>query len=212
MSHRESEQLRLSIASEHLSIGASWQRITLIIIANFIGVGVLSMPHAASLLGWAPFGAFLVFMIMGSWFSGNLYAQLYIHSGSNGRWGVLPDAAYEAFGRAGEICVRTAVYVYMFGVCVVFHLTCTGALADLFFDLPVCKPYWAAAVAGSVVIMLQVRQMRDVGIFAAVGVVTIVVPCVIILVKLLAIDSREPLPTQWVATNGSVCSRGPPTQ
>ena len=108
-----SSRLRLSTASEIFALGASWQRIAAVIVANMLGTGVLSIPHSASVLGWLPFALVLSILTVGALLSGKLFAQLYDAAGSGGRWSVLSDAAHESHGYFGELVVSSVVYVYM---------------------------------------------------------------------------------------------------
>lgn len=52
---------------------ASWIGITAIIIANFMGTGILSLGFSAAALGWFPFVAMLAICCAGATYSGNLY-------------------------------------------------------------------------------------------------------------------------------------------
>ena len=59
-----------------------------------------------------------------------------------------------------------------------------------------------------VLTFLQIRNMREIGCLAIVGVITILVPCTIILVKLLCEKDRTAMPTEWVARNSSLVDKG----
>jgi proton-coupled amino acid transporter len=165
--------------------GTSWQRICAIIIANMLGTGVLSMPYAASVMGWIPAAVLLLAFAMAALYSGLLYARLYqaVPQAKS-----LTDIATIAWGQRGKRVVGTVAYVYIGGVTVIFHLTATLAINAVFYDVAGLKCAWVASagVAALMLLLLQVRDMGDVGALAAAGTVAIAAPLVIILVVLIS--------------------------
>ncbi len=61
----------------------SWPRISAIIVASMLGTGVLSLPYAASVLGWLPFILANLVFCTGALYSGSLYARLFQHHPSS---------------------------------------------------------------------------------------------------------------------------------
>ena len=90
----------------------SWYKISFVIVANFLGTGVLSLPHATASLGWIFAYVALFVCTMGALFSGVLFSRL------NDRFPearVYADVAREAWGQRGDSLVRATSYTYMGG-------------------------------------------------------------------------------------------------
>lgn len=176
------------------SAGTSWTRICAIMVANILGTGVLSLPHAAAVLGWAPFLITLALMSVGALWSGSLYARMYQAAPTSK---VLADVAGTAFGKTGRNIVSAVVYFYISGVTILFQLTSTLALQQL--DTSLCLPYLAIPVAILVLLQLQIREMHHVGALAIVGSISILVPCVIVLYDILSSPPQPGTRTEIIA-------------
>lgn len=188
--------------------GVPWRVISAVITANMLGIGVLSLPFAASVLGWIPFGVCLVLAAVGAQCSGQLFSLLYLDAlARDCDWRVMADAGLDAYGTSGQRLVRGVAYFYMGGVVVIIHLTATTAVATVFRELGECDVVWSAAVGCVALAALQVRQMRHIGALALLGVVTIVVPCTLTLWSVV-IEHPEPAPTEWFGTNATLLQKG----
>ena len=66
------------------------------------------------------------------------------------------------------------------GVLVAFHLTCTIALEQTFYNSEICAPYWSLLVAAVLLILGQIRSLNEVGSLAVIGSFAIVVPIVLV--------------------------------
>jgi len=64
----------------------SWPKISYIIVANFLGAGVLSIPFAASQLGYILFVAFLTAVYLESLLSGKAFYASFQPPSSRARW------------------------------------------------------------------------------------------------------------------------------
>ena len=82
--------------------GTSWVKIALIIVTNFLGAGVLSLPFAASSLGYLAFLIVLVIVFGLALLSGRSYAMVY-RALPDSR--AMSDVGRAAFGRRGEVAV-----------------------------------------------------------------------------------------------------------
>ena len=155
----------------------SWFKISFVIVANFLGTGVLSLPYATASLGWVFAYVALVVCTLGALFSGVIFSRL------NDRFPearVYADVAREAWGARGDTLVRAVSYTYMGGVLVAFHLTCTIALEKTFYSSGICAPYWSLVVAGVLLALAQIRSLNEVGSLAIVGSIAIIVPIVLV--------------------------------
>ena len=98
----------------------SWPKIAYIIVANFLGAGVLSIPFAASQLGYVLFVAFLTAVYLASLLSGKaFYAAFQALPKSR----ALSDIGKACYGNCGETTVRFFQYLYMSLVLIILHLT-----------------------------------------------------------------------------------------
>ena len=88
-------------------------KIALIIVTNFLGTGVLSMPFAAAQLGYFTFVAILTVVYAAALLSGRAYGLVYRARPSSR---AMSDIGREAYGPRGELVVRVVQYVYMCGV------------------------------------------------------------------------------------------------
>ena len=111
-----------------------------------------------------------------AFFSGALFAKL---REANPDAHVYADIGHTAYGLVGSRIVRTCAYVYMGGVLVAFHLTCTIALYNV-WGSGVCTYSWSAVLAVFTMILVQVRGLKDVGFIAVVCAIAIIVPCIIV--------------------------------
>ena len=155
----------------------AWFKISFVIIANFLGTGVLSLPYATASLGWVFAYVALIVCTLGALFSGILFSRL------NERFPearVYADVAREAWGPRGDTLVRACSYTYMGGVLVAFHLTCTIALEQTFYTSGVCAPYWSLLVAILLLVLAQIRSLNEVGSLAIIGSIAIIVPIVLV--------------------------------
>mmetsp|Transcript_12830 Transcript_12830/g.38374 ORF Transcript_12830/g.38374 Transcript_12830/m.38374 type:complete len:443 (+) Transcript_12830:127-1455(+) len=145
-----------------------WTKIAYIIIAYFLGAGVLSLPFAASQLGYLLFGVALVLVYLASLLSARAYAACYeAHPVSR----ALSDVAKEAYGKRAETGTRILAYVFMTLVCVILHLTCSISLEHV--APGGCAVFYSLAVAVAIVLLLQVRDMSEIGTLSIIGVITI---------------------------------------
>ena len=163
-----------------------WVKITLIIVTNFLGTGVLSMPFAASQLGCVAFGGLLSLIFLAALLSGRAYARLF-RALPESR--AMADVGRAAYGDRGECVVRVVQYVYMCGVLVIFHLTCAVSLGRIFPG--VCQVAASGAVAGCALCVLQLREMAHVGSLSVVGTGGILV-CIGVVLAILPLRGVRP--------------------
>lgn len=161
--------------------GTTWQRIAAVIVANMLGTGVLSLAFAASVMGWVPFLLALFIFAFGGLYSGLLFARLFEYDPS---CQVLADVGKLAYGKWGENFTRVVAYVYIGGVTVIFHLTAALAIQQVFEGVEICKVLCSVIVLAVVLAFSQMREFHSVGLLAAVGVGTIIVPCITVIAVL----------------------------
>ena len=111
--HGEGEDHKDHPDGLHAPPTATWQRVTAVIVANMLGTGVLSLPFAASVLGWVPFLAILCLVTAVALYSGDLLARLFAVVPEAL---VMADVARASHGRRGETFTRVVAYAYIAGV------------------------------------------------------------------------------------------------
>ena len=160
-----------------------WLKITAIIVTNFLGTGLLSLPKATADLGWVGGYLTLAACTAGAFFSGNIFAKI---READTTVKVYADVGRIAFGDRGSKLVRTLAYVYMTGVVVAFHLTCTIALYNVAGEKAggVCVYSWSAIIAISMILIAQVRDLNEVGWISIVGAIAIIVPSILVCITL----------------------------
>ena len=164
---------------EPVKAGTSWQKIGLIIITNFLGAGVLSLPYAASNLGYGLFLGLLVLVGLAAVLSGRAFNVAYL-AVPEAR--VMSDVARAALGRRAESVVRCVQYGYMCGVLVIFHLTAAIALGRAVGGG--CAVLLSACVAAAALSAMQARDMSIIGTLSMVGTTCIFIYIGLILVLL----------------------------
>ena len=164
----------------------TWVKIALIIVTNFLGAGVLSLPFSASSLGYLAYGVALVSIFAVSLLSGRAFSACF-RARPESR--MMSDVAREAFGPRGERLVRYVQYFYMCGVLVIFHLTCAIALRRAAGGG--CAVLMSAIVGACALVAMQARSTSTLGTLSALGTVCILVYIGIILV-LLPVRGRRP--------------------
>mmetsp|Transcript_23706 Transcript_23706/g.76156 ORF Transcript_23706/g.76156 Transcript_23706/m.76156 type:complete len:450 (+) Transcript_23706:1174-2523(+) len=179
---------------------ASWQRVTFVIITSFLGAGVLSLPYSASRLGWVIFNIALGVVAVGSVVASDCYGRLY---SVRPKAKVFADIAREVYGARFERIFRFAVYVYIGGIVIIFHLTSTISLSEVVGG---CESYLGLICGGLAFVALQARSMHDLSGIAIIGSIAILVPCFIILVALPTRGRRKGAQTEvfWPATSSLV--------
>ena len=164
----------------------TWVKIALIIVTNFLGAGVLSLPFSASSLGYLAYGVALVSIFAVSLLSGRAFSACF-RARPESR--MMSDVAREAFGPRGERLVRYVQYFYMCGVLVIFHLTCAIALRRAAGGG--CAVLMSAIVGACALVAMQARSTSTLGTLSALGTGCILVYIGIILV-LLPVRGRRP--------------------
>jgi len=162
----------------------SWPKIAYIIVANFLGAGVLSIPFAASQLGYVLFVAFLTAVYLASLLSGKAFYAAFTALPKSR---ALSDIGKACYGAAGETTVRFFQYLYMSLVLIILHLTCAISLGRIIPGL--CVVIYSIIVAGVMITLLQVRDMSEVGTLSLVGTATILIVVLIALIGLPIKDS-----------------------
>jgi len=213
--HAYSEQPNHScVDSKSLGVtgGTEWWQSLLVILASLIGVGVLSLPEAIATLGWVPGLVALVLCGIASLWSGYMYTHLVLavpHAQ------VMPDVGEAAYGRPGRIATMAMGYAYIAGVGIVYHLTASQALQQVFAGVPhlECQPTTGFIFAILMILPLQAQSMHAVSCLSALGTLMILVALAIVGAKLVAAGRfpgartvlMEPFSTQHWAAGVTCC-------
>ena len=182
----------------HQTGKASWERVTFVIITSFLGAGVLSLPYAASRLGWVIFFVSLIVVAVGSVVSSDCYGRLYQ---VQPKAKVFADIAREVYGKRFERIFRVAVYVYIGGIVIIFHLTSTISLSEVAGGG--CDAYLGLIVGALAFVALQARSMHDLSGIAMIGAGAILIPCVILVIAFPVRGRRHGASTDlfWPSTS-----------
>jgi len=164
--------------------GTEWWQSLLIILASLVGVGVLSLPEAIATLGWVPGLIALMLCAFASLWSGHMYTRLVL-AVPHAR--VLADVADAAYGKPGRIATMVLGYTYIAGVGVVYHLTASKALQQIFAGVPIleCQPTSGLMFAIVMIFPLQAQSMHAVSCLSVIGTATIAVALIIVAIKLV---------------------------
>jgi len=166
---------------EHAKSG--WMGITMIIIASFVGTGVLSLGFAAAAIGWIPTMFVIVICASGAYYSGMLYYRLYCVVPTAK---VLADVGMFAHGRRGEQLVIAVAYTYLGGIVIVFHLTTASAFKNIFYDANVCTVIWSILGGFLSLGLAQFRDIHEIGGLAIFGAISIFIPVIVVFSVLIA--------------------------
>jgi len=199
----------VDVESAQPDLRMSWFSASLLIVANMMGTGVLSLPYALSQLGWVPYFVLFAVFSTGAAISGITYSRLYENRKSD--WVVIADAGFEAYGRMGSFFVQHVAYVYLGGCTIIYNVTAQDALAQTFkgYGIMPCDWLWGVVVAATVALVVQCRSSSSVPWWiAAIGVLTILGPCIAIVVYVLMTPPENPVPTELFAQDATMVHRG----
>ena len=132
-------------------------------------------------------------------YSGLLFSQLGAKV-PNAR--VYEDFAVASLGKHGRWLVYSTVYLVIFLDPIIFHLTATQSLQQIFYQKNM--PLWVAGVAVSV-IMLPLSQLQDIGdvsLVSIIGTIGMLTSVVIATLKLLMMEVKGPRHHEVVHSDG----------
>jgi amino acid permease len=186
---------------------SSWVNAYAIITASLIGIGVLGLPQAFSVLGWGPSMACLLFFALGAMYSGTLLTRLVVRV--RPRPQVYADLGEAAFGLIGRRVVMVLGYTYLTGTIISIHLTAAIALQQwvlgtfgLLLRLVTCSVSFAAIALP----ILQVRTLHTLSWSAGVlGIICILIPVVTLCILL---EQEKPEDTTVMVATGSYAVLG----
>ena len=133
---------------------ATWQQIAVVIIAEVVGVGVLSLPVAVAKVGW--FGGVTLLLLM---FPLNVYTALLLWRARRPFPNAISmmDLSQCTVGRTFSGIVAVSVFAKVSTGLGAYLLTAAHALAGTFYDVDACLSTWGLAV---VVILMAPMQLR----------------------------------------------------
>ena len=169
---------------------ASLQTISLLMIADVVGVGVLSLSEAVAQLGWG-LGIFMLITM----YPLNVYTGILQWKARN----VWPSSVTytglvkNAFGKERSSWFHVVWFVYIFCFLGDYLLSAGKTLGMLFYDLRICLPVWSAIAAiGFILPLHQLRTLSSLSEVVLVNVFTITVALLITLGYLWS-TGRPPL-------------------
>lgn len=151
------------------------------------GLGILTLPADFARLGWAIGLGLVLLFCLGMIYSGLLFSQLGRRL-PNAR--VYEDLATASMGKHGRWLVYFTVYLVIFLDPIIFHLTATQSLQQIFYQKNV--PLWVAGVTVSVIMLplSQIQHIGDVSLISIIGTVGMVTSVVIATFKLLMMEVK----------------------
>ena len=156
-------------------------------VAEMFGLGILTLPADFARLGWAVGLGLVLLFCLGMMYSGLLFSQL---GAKVPTARVYEDFAAASLGKHGRWLVYSTVYLVIFLDPIIFHLTATQSLQQIFYQKSV--PLWVSGVVVSV-IMLPLSQLQDIGevaLISIIGTVGMMTAVVIATLKLLMMDVK----------------------
>lgn len=174
--------------------GMSLTATCLVMIADIVGVGVLSLGSAVALLGWIP--GIIILLLM---YPINVYTGLYL-SETRQAWPTsmtYQELAHNSGGRCFGLFAGVLNYLYIGAMLADYALTAGLTLGMVFYDVEICLPVWSAIAVFGVILPMQ--QYRSLGALWWVLVINVVSLTLSIFVALGYLWSSGPAP--WGAEN-----------
>ncbi|KAL3140245.1 hypothetical protein ABBQ38_004517 [Trebouxia sp. C0009 RCD-2024] len=179
--------------------GSGWILTMFVMVAEMFGLGILTLPADFARLGWAIGLGLVLLFCLGTMYSGLLFSQL----GSKVPHArVYEDFAAASLGKHGRWLVYSTVYLVIFLDPIIFHLTATQSLQQIFYQKNV--PLWVAGLAVSA-IMLPLSQLQDIGdvsLVSILGTLGMLTSVVIATLKLLMMEVKGPRQHEAVHSDG----------
>lgn len=166
---------------------SGWVLTMFVMVAEMFGLGILTLPADFARLGWAIGLGLVLLFCLGTIYSGLLFSQL---GAKVPHARVYEDFAEASLGKHGRWLVYCTVYLVIFLDPIIFHLTATQSLQQIFYQKNM--PLWVAGVAVSV-IMLPLSQLQDIGdvsLVSVIGTIGMLTSVVIATLKLLMMDVK----------------------
>ena len=183
----------------HRSRGSGWILTMFVMVAEMFGLGILTLPADFARLGWAVGLGLVLLFCLGTAYSGLLFSQLGAKV-PNAR--VYEDFAAASLGKHGRWLVYCTVYLVILLDPVIFHLTATQSLQQVFYKQNV--PLWVTGIVVSV-IMLPLSQLQDIGdvsLVSIIGTIGMLTSVIIATFKLLMMEVKGPRHHEAVHNDG----------
>ena len=180
-----------------LDRGTGWFQTCLITLTSLLGIGVLGLPYVFAKLGWGVATAVLGLCAVGCVYSGLLINRLYLKVGSPR---VYADLGFAAYGECGRWAVTIIGYTYIAGTIISLHLTAAISLQQVLKGIGVhvldtehalplgtapCELVCSAIVGAIMICIMQQRALEEMAWTAIVGVISIGIPLLIVVWRLL---------------------------
>lgn len=178
--------------------GTGWGLTSLILLGDMLGLGALAIPSAFSRLGgFIPGVAVILVISCIATYSGSLYARLMSVPLRRQRGGrdaaMLDEVGAEALGGLGSALVYVFAYLLILLVTVLTTVTAVESLTQALdgLDLELSRLYCTLAVAGTVLVLVQVRKLANLGWVSIVGTAGMLFAIVVAILKLVWLDGRH---------------------
>jgi amino acid permease len=167
---------------------ASWETAGLLMIADVVGAGVMSLATAFAQLGWLPSFCSLVF-----WYVVNMYIGVLIgecheawpHSES------FMDLSQRTYGRRARIATGCAVYSFLAFVLGDYVLILGETLQMMFYETKMCGWFWTGIGVLFLLPLSFVRLLALTNKLMVLNLVTIVGSIMLALGRLASMDEAE---------------------
>jgi amino acid permease len=167
---------------------ATWQTAGLLMIADVVGAGVMSLATAFAQLGWVLAIISLIF-----WYLVNMYVGLLIKE-CHEAWPKsesFGDLAMYSFGRKTRIWTSVAVYTFLAFVLGDYVLILGETLQMIFYEYRQCSLVWTAVGILFLLPLSQIRLLALTNWLMLINVFTIIFSIFIALGRLATMSSQE---------------------
>ena len=150
-----------------------WPLVSLLLIADIVGAGILELPSNMARVGWIIGVALLALGAPLNVYTGLLLARLrnvvYPQTTSYG------ELAGAIFGRPVGIAVAVVVYINLAMTLGAYNLVLTRSMQALFYELDLCQPLASLLVCAVLAPFNQIQTLHGISTISAIGFVAIVV-------------------------------------
>ena len=175
----------------------------LLIVADVVGSGILSLPSTYATLGWV---LSVLFSII---FAGiNALSGMYVYEAYKMHPHALSfsDLAYHTFGKAGRIAVGIITYVQIIFVLGAYMVSLAQTAAMVFYEYQICSVLWTLIAVVELIPLMQMRTLASLWFLLWLNLLFITVSVLIALVSFTIEGQAETLErvngTTSVVANG----------
>lgn len=179
------------VDSEHPPHQMGWFPVAAMMGATILGLGVLGLPHALSLMGVVPGLCFMTLSACGA-----IYSGVCIHAIVERLSTIGPaprnysEIGMLLFGPRMCLVVQCVQYAFLFGIIIAEQVTAANTLQQVADGL--CLVPCHAVIGGVMLVIMQIRVLKEVTWAAVLGVLFIIIPMCMFMTELQRGDDYIP--------------------